>query len=223
MLPLLPEVPVGAANAGTPGATGVASIRRQVEDAIVFALQGLKLEERGGDVDGYVWRIEPYQGPLEPDSDDREVNRLTDGGIPAILVTTGGADYETPTLSRDVVELTLEVIVLLVADNARSPEARHRGGVDSDPGIYRMIADVHDKLWGAELGVQCAGFLVPSSERAIARAEQKAIWSLEYALRIDLESTQPEDVTSYDDILHKTNNADDSTADPIAVGLLTLG
>lgn len=210
MLPLLPEEVID----GSP--------RRMAEDAIVLALQGLKLPALGGATGGYVQTIKPWQGDPEPTPEDRELNRITNGRFPAVLITTGSAEYTEPTMSRDVVTYELEVRVLLVVDNARSQEAKARDGVDADPGVYQLMEDVYGKLWGAELNIVGIGRLTPSSESVVVRVGSKAVWAMDFLVMIDLESTVDDDLSEYSEIYQATNNADDDTADPIAEALITL-
>jgi len=176
----------------------------------------------GGASTGYVQAIAAWQGDPDPTPDDRDLNRVTNGRFPAVLVTTGGAEYDEPTVSRDVVTYGLEVIVLLAVDNARSAEARARGGVDDDPGVYQLLADVHDKLWGCELNIAGAGRLTPRGETVVARAGQKALWRMDFGIKVDLDSTVDDDLGEYSSIMHSTNNADDDAADPIVQGLISL-
>jgi len=204
----------------------MSSLFEQLEDAVITALTPLKLSALGGGASGYLRAVRPYQGGLDPAADDEDLNRVLSGASPAVLVTIGdGGSYGDVTLSRSVCDLTTTLEVLIISSNLRSPEAQARGdvsdGTGDDPGIYEIIEDVRDKLFGVEMGVDGVGFLIPSAHQAVQRGGDKAIWLLSFSVDMDAKKAAYSG-DYYETIRSSVNNADDDTADPIAQGDIDL-
>lgn len=145
--------------------------RAQVEDAVLALLAPLTIP--GG---GYVQVLKPFAGDLSPARDDEYFQRVTQGALPAVLVSTGDGEYERRTMGR-VTDLDFDVQLLIGASNLRSPEHTHRG----DLGLYKLIEDIRGRLFRRPLGVAGVRALYPTGERAVLRSPDRSIWLLTYS------------------------------------------
>jgi len=195
------------------------ALRTQIEDAVIAALTPLLKPGKGGAADGYLVTLKPYQGPPSPESDD--VKRLLDGGGPALLVTTEDAGYDEITMRRRTAEMTLQIVIYALSNHTRNFEARARGDVRStqlseDPGLYQLMQDVRDRLFGANLGIECVRRPYPLSENSLARAGDWGVWRLVYEVDADIEADNPLAEAPYvTEMGIDANLAGDDTADPI--------
>lgn len=186
------------------------SIRAQAEDAVIAALADLRKS-----AGGYLQALEPYQGTLEPGSDDADVAATLLGRRPAILVTTGDGEYKNASVSRRIADHQFDIVLLVISGNLRSRVARARGdGFAADPGIYEIIEQVRDRLMGVEFGVDGLGFAVPSSERFVLRTPDLTVCALSYAISADAQAREPI-ADDYVAIRVEVNDDDEHAADPI--------
>jgi len=163
------------------------SQRRDIENAVIRELSPL-LRTRGR----YLKAIEPYNGPLAPEADDHDLVRVLLGRAPAVLVSTGSGDYDRVNIRRRMAQLDIQVELLVLSGNLRSGESRNRGdGFDPDPGVYQIIEDVREHIFGIELGVRGVGWLVPAGERPVIRSPALGAWQLTYQVYTDAHHALP--------------------------------
>jgi hypothetical protein len=183
--------------------TAPAPIRTQLENAVMDALSPLLKSKPGG----YLRTVAPYAGELSPSREDPHFQRITQGYLPAVLVTTDDGAYNDHAIGR-LADLNLEVVLLFASSNLRAPEANQRGdmGASADPGIYRMLEDVRGRLFRRELGVSGVGFLIPVSESSVLRAADRSIWQQVYAVQTDANHASIEsELESYERIQNDLN------------------
>lgn len=194
----------------------VKALRTRIEDAVVDALQRLK----AGYPNGYLQAIEPYQGSLEPRSDDPELNRVLNGRTPAVLVTTDDASWPNLGNTLQRAEGPCDVVLLLVSRNLRSMEATARGdALDRDPGLYKILEDVRGWLMGAHVEHPDIGRPYPLNERIVERGEKMI---LRADFRVRTAAVAYEDATGEYELIKVKGNLPDETSDesanPVAEG-----
>jgi hypothetical protein len=195
------------------------ALRKSYEDAVITALETALLAETlpGGATGGYVKLVTPYNGPLAPTADDPQLRRLKENGTPAIGVTTGDGDYSDIALRQRKSTLNAALELLVVCSNYRGAEEHNRGdGIDDDPGVYQLIEDIRNVLFGEELGVDGAGFALPAAEAVVLRTAEETVWRLSYDVDFDANRPAPDaDADDYAELETQVNNAEDATIDPI--------
>jgi hypothetical protein len=164
---------------------------------------------------GYLEALEPYQGSLDPAEDDPDLNRVLQGRAPAVLVTTGDGDYDGVVIDRRRADWNVTLELLLVSAHLRSSLARARwDGIGGDPGIYQMIDDVRDRLFGKELAAAGAGTLIPLGYQALSRSGGKTLWRASFRIACDAIAPEP-DPGSWDVIRQRINDVVDPLTNPI--------
>ena len=194
------------------------ALRTQIEDAVIAALTPLLKPGKGGDPDGYLVTLKPYQGPPSPDSED--IKRLLDGGGPALLVTTEDSSFAEWLPKRRQAEMTLQIVIYALSNHTRSYEARARGDVSSslanqDPGLYQLLEDVRSRVFGLDLAIECVERPYPLSETSLARAGDWGVWRLVYEVEAWVEALVPTEGALVTEMGVDVNQAGDDTADPI--------
>ncbi len=167
---------------------GYASQRGAVEDAVVALLRRRLVAEP----DGYLEAVEPYQGSLDPEPEDEALNRVLNGRAPAVLVTTDDGDWNEWSRTLQRAEGLIELVLLIVSANLRSPEDSARGdGRSVDPGAYFVAEDARALLMGYPLGAKGAGRPRPTGERIVGRGE-KFIIRTNYVVPVVATAYEPE-------------------------------
>lgn len=191
-------------------------LRKLVEDGIKDALE-CKLGIGEAD-DGYIQLVEFYSGTMTPTRDDPDLQRVTQGCVPAILVTTGEGVYRDHTIGRQATN-DFQLEFLYVSGNLRGQEERNRGGADPDPGIYQIIPDVRDCLFRLPLPDVCVGNLIPLLEEPVLRAPDLQIWHAVYAIDADAVheefSVNAPDLAGFDDEINFPDPGDGAVANPV--------
>jgi hypothetical protein len=168
---------------------GSDSLRALVEDEFVRVLAPLRLGSPGG----YLVALEPYQGPVLPDPDDPHMLEQLLGRAPAILVTTDDSTFGDAVISRRTVTETIEVALLIVSINFRAGVASARGdATSSDPGAYRILQDVRERLLGAPLAIPCSTRIDPTSIRNVVRGA-RAVWQFAWQVQMSVAGRDPEE------------------------------
>jgi hypothetical protein len=187
------------------------ALRRLIEDRVLLLLDHLRIEQGG-----YLRAVKPYQGDTDPDGEDVDLNRVLNGQAPACLVTTGDANFETPSVSRRYTTSEVVIDLLVVSNNLRMAEDAARGA-PADPGIYQMVEDVHEALFGSSLGLPLVGYPRPTGERAIVRSGTKKVWGVTYSVFVKHRSTRDDDAGWYTRIENKLHLVEADSEDPTLV------
>lgn len=194
--------------------------RSALEDAAIYLLGGLK-HEHGG----YLVALDPYNGELaSPDLDDLE--RELSGRTPAILVAAGSASFDSEGTSKRRARGVYTLELLVVSRGLRSRAARTRGDLaagedaDGDPGCYRMLRDVRDRLWGVDLGVAGATAASLESESPAVIAPELSAWVAIYTttFRIKQASEADRALTPMSSIVHRHNQPTPEPTNPVVEG-----
>jgi hypothetical protein len=159
------------------------SIRGNLENAIVKLLAPLVCDQDGG----YAALIMPYAGSINPGREDEDWQRATQGAHPAILVSSIDGQYDNRTMGRNA-DYVLDILILVGSSQVASQVAATQGDNDRsvDPGIFKMIDDVRDRLFNRPLSnAPGACTLRPISDSPILRAPDRQIWGLSYQARVD--------------------------------------
>jgi hypothetical protein len=159
------------------------AIRAQLEDAVLRELLPLKADQSGG----YLQTLDFYAGELSPTREDPDFQRVSQGAMPAVLVTTGDGDYNEYGTGRRA-QLNFRLELLVASGNLRSGEVRIRGDL-ADPGIYQIIEDIRQRLFRRELGVAKVGWLLPIAETPVLRSSDRTIWQISY--NVDTDASHP--------------------------------
>lgn len=165
------------------------SERLAVERAVLAALDGL-LRASGG----YLEELGQYAGEFVGDAES-VLTRLR-GQAPAILVSTGDGDYDLKAMSRRRGVVALDLEIHIVSAHLRDREARRLGdeaGVQGsgDPGIYAILADVRDRLMGAELGIPGVMPPIAKTEEAVISLPTVSVFRATYSVRCSVEAQPP--------------------------------
>ncbi len=202
--------------------TTLRSERVLVERAVLSALDGLRAV-----VGGYLEALDPYQGELVGD-DMEDIKQRLMGRCPGILVAIGDSDYDLKSLSRRSAVNKVEVEIAVVSASLRSLEARSAGdeaGILSqgDPGIYVMLADVRDRLMGADLGVPGVERPIPVSEERLLIDEDLVVYRALYSVRCSVVPHPPRFTAAGPvTVVHHKHNVDGADAvNPVAEGETT--
>lgn len=170
---------------------------------------------------GYCKTIKAYNGETTGiDREDADFQRVTQGALPAILVTTGDGAIEQQTMGR-IANETFELQILVASCNLRSMEARHRGdaGLSSDPGIYRMLCDIRERLWLRPLEADGVCFLRPAGDVSILRSRDRNIWLSTYIVKADATfppiSDEARDILGIDSEINFPAADDGAPANPV--------
>jgi hypothetical protein len=179
-----------------------------IEDGIVEALEPLHVKSDGG----YVKTIASYGGELDSDNIKRALGELTPR-LPIMLAAYGdGEDVESPatapvppTLPR-LFRHDCTFTVLCCSGDARGERARRRGA-GSSVGIYRMIADVWERIAGLQFKI------MDGDETVLLNPEPMKPSGIEYLARLP-------QLTAYSvhfDTYFRYETPDRSKADPMLV------
>ncbi len=114
----------------------------QIEDAIITAVDGLKVSQG-------VRTIKSYQGELE----EGDIKRLV-ALFPAIYVVYGGSTYAEHG-ARKIEKITYH---LFVCDKSLRAEDEARRGGTQNPGTYAILDDIRDLLFGKQLSLEIYPF-----------------------------------------------------------------
>jgi hypothetical protein len=194
------------------------SLLEQLEDLVIARLTPLLAEGLGGDEDGYLEALEPWQGDDLPRGGDEDLNRILQGRAPAVMITTGDGEYSNESIGFETTRHTVDLLILIVSQNLRSKEAQARGdGFSSDPGLYQLQEDVFDRLEGWQPGVDFIGRLrAVDHSRNLPIDDPRLMRRLRYRTWMDIEPNPPD--SGDEDLLTikgQINNVDDDAADPV--------
>jgi phage gp37-like protein len=109
----------------------------EIEDAVLAALEDLKLENGG-----IALTVKAYQGELSAEP----ALQTALGRFPAVLVTILGANYDEPeSLARRIQGQTWRIVVFLGSRSWRK--------TDASAGVYDLLQEVRSRLAGKTLGL----------------------------------------------------------------------
>lgn len=195
------------------------SLRGDIERAVIVTLAPL-LRTNGG----YLRALGHYNGEIDASKDglDAMHKRLL-GQQPAVLVTTSRRAYDMQGMRRERAKVSLELFLVVVSAHLRSPEARVLGAgaaPEADPGIYQILEDCQDRLWGADLGVIGAGKPRPVSEVFIAQVPEMSAWRAHYEIEHDARRPAPVGLPAFESLEHRHNLEHAEAVNPVVVGEL---
>jgi hypothetical protein len=194
------------------------SLRGALEDAIVSRLTPLLLPIHGGDAGGYLEALTVWAGNEDADSQDEQVLRVLDGRAPAVLVMAGDGDWDWESLGYARGRKTVDLLLLVVSQNAGGPLAQVRGdGFSADPGLWAIGEAVDGLLAGWPVPVAFCGPLRPVDESRQAPTEDpRLMFQLRYQTQANLEGFDPdEDGGPLTRIRGQINEPDEPAANPL--------
>lgn len=198
------------------------SERVNVERAVVALLDGLH-RQRGG----YLEDVGHYTGEFGSSDIDVVKNRLL-GRAPVVLVSTGDAELDTKSTTRRRAVSILDLHIDVISAHLRSRETRHLGDEagavgTSDPGAYAMLADVRDRVMGADLGVPSAGNPILVSEEALLLEDEVAVFRMTFRVRCGIEANPPALVppVAVEVVEHRHNLDSSAEVNPVVIGEAT--
>lgn len=156
--------------------------RTRIARAVLLLLEGLSTRQGQ-----YLEALDHYEGELgDGDALDQVMSRLK-GRSPAVLVSIGGANYESRSVNRRMYLVSYQIEMAVVSTHLSSAESRGSGGADryavqADPGIYKMLHDIRGRLAGRAPNVAGAGKLTPESEDIVYQGAGMAIFSARYSV-----------------------------------------
>ena len=160
------------------------SIRKSIVRGIILNLHPLRNEHD----EGYFKLITPYHGPLTPDRENQEWQRISQGIMPVCAVRLGRGEYQDRTMGGRVADKEIAIHLLIGSNNLRSGEERELGddGLSGDPGIFQMQEDILDRLYNRPLeGAIGACTARPLDEDEVLLTNDRTIWVLNYTIKTD--------------------------------------
>lgn len=196
------------------------SLRGDIERAIVLKLGPLSVAQGG-----YLRLIGHYNGELDSGKNGLDdIKRRLQGAQPAVLVTTSRRVFNMQGMRRERASVSLEVFLLVISAHLRSREARALGdaapGPLADPGIYQILEDCQDALWGVDLGVPSAGVPRPVSEVFVSGTADLTAWRAHYEVEHDARRPAPTGLPLFESIEHRHNLEHAAAVNPVVVGEL---
>jgi hypothetical protein len=194
------------------------SLRGALEDAVVARLTPLLLPIYGGDAGGYLEALTVWAGNESPDTDDEQVLRFLNGRSPAVLVMAGDAQWDRESIGVGTARKTVDILLLVVSQNAGGPLAQVRGdGFSADPGLWAIGEAIDGRLMGWPPGVDFCGPLRPVNEsRQEPTEDPRVMFQIRYQTEANLTGYDPdEDGTELNTIRGRINEATDDTANPV--------
>jgi hypothetical protein len=156
----------------------MASIRRQIEDRVIAALQPL-LTSR------ILRAVRTFSGNLSADLDD--VKRMTGGQLPAVLITTSRADYHAIQTQRRRHSKNVQLQLLVISPSLRSREEARRDDVGGgSAGIYLLMEYLCEALQGLDPTLPGVGRIEPASEEEFAVQPDVAVWRMTFTVPVDV-------------------------------------
>jgi len=192
----------------------MATIRAQIEDAVVKLLKQLAPEVRN---------VRPYAGDLAALELD-ELRRELGGGVPLILVRTMQGAVTDQRLDRRTASKTLRLEVTVVASSARSEQAGTRGA-PRQVGAYAVLEAAEHLLMGAELKIDDVARVTWAAEEQVAEtAAEFSIWRSHYEVQHTIRGTRPA-LEEFETFRAQMNlpSDDDQTENPLVIGDVTVG
>ena len=155
----------------------MSSLRQKIEDAAIELIASNLLKKRNSQC-GYLANVEPYNGEIDQTDGPEDFRQKIRGGFPCVLVSMPTATLRAEAVERTrfVRNITMELYV--GSDHLRDRESRLRMDENAeqdpncDPGIYKIIEDLHELLAGNDLGCSRNCFhsagLIPARRRSAA-------------------------------------------------------
>ena len=207
---------------GAHAALGAGSERTMVERAILALLETLTIRQGR-----YLQRLDHYNGEIGSEDALEDIVGALQGNVPAVLIQTASASYDSTSIARSRLKATIQVEILLISAHMRSRESRNVGDEasvndpKSDPGIYQIIADVRSVLCSRPLGVQSAQMLVPVTEQVVIQTPQLSAWVMRYSIDYRFDQTVVAPGTVIESVLARHNLDDSAPVNPVAEGEAT--
>jgi hypothetical protein len=200
----------------------MSSIREKLEDAIVETI-GCKLAHSANPDSGYLAGVMAYNG----DEGEEDFLYRFRGQSPFVLVSSAAGEYESIGVSRVKYRRQLGINIYVGSTHLRDRLSRVRSDaascVDSknDPGIYKILEDIHALLSGKDLALCPSGVssLLPVSETPVIRSEGLTVWNLQYQVMIESDVTAQDfgdqDLSGYEiDINLSVSNEETAAEQP---------
>jgi len=140
--------PETAAHTGVNWVPGFDFFLGGIEDGIIGALTQATAVAHGG----YAKTIAPYSGQMDSEMLRKALSDLLPSMPMFLIAYADGKDVESPALARlpnslRVFKHECTFTVIAVSDDARGETQRRRGTTNAaQPGVYKMVADVHATL-----------------------------------------------------------------------------
>lgn len=162
------------------------SQRQELEDAVIADLPK-KL--------AYLKMCRRYGGEFSGKDRIEEIRELLSGLTPGVLVTTAGAAFRTPNVSRSEFTKDMELQLYCCDSSFESEDAAARGdqlsvdGQGGSPGVYRIMEHVVQRLTGFQ-GVEGIGLLIPAKEEPLIIDKDLTVFVV--TMNVDLDATIPD-------------------------------
>ncbi len=198
------------------------SLRQKIEDAALELIRS-QLQHKRNPQCGYLATVDPYNGEIDQTDGPEDFRQKIRGGFPCVLVSmpTATLRSEATERTRYVRNITMELYV--GSDHLRDRESRLRMDESAeqdpscDPGIYKIVEDLHELLAGNDLGLECVDYFEPSTEQVLLQEKGFTLWRMQFTVATDAH-VSPRDAgdgsfTGYaiDSNLENTDNDPDVT------------
>lgn len=195
--------------------------RTRIERAMVSRLEALH-DVHGG----YLRELGPYNGEISDAAGLEQIIARLQGRTPAVLVMVGTVQYREKSRRKLVYKAEYRVEVLCISNHWRSRETRNQGDLSSrlqpqaDPGIYRILYDVRQRLMGERLGVCGAGRIVPVLEQVVLQADNLTAWNAVFEVPAHVTQESPSERAPHpaESVVHRHNLEESDAENPVAEG-----
>ena len=166
------------------------SLRQKIEDAVIAEVTG-KLAKECNPQSGYLAFVGPYNGELDQSEGPDDFRRRIRGRFPCVLVTAASATIRPESVERTRFTRILSVELYVGSDHLRDRESRLRMDVSAqddpncDPGIYRIVEDLHNCIAGSDFGLECVDYFEPSTEQVLLQEDGFTLWRLQFTVKTD--------------------------------------
>ena len=166
------------------------SLRQKIEDAAIELIAS-NLQKKRNAQTGYLDFVDVYNGEIDQTEGPDDFRRRIRGQFPCVLVSMPSAvlSPEATERTRFMRLITMELYV--GSDHLRDRESRLRMDESAeqdpscDPGIYKIIEDLHELLAGNDLGLECVDYLEPSTEQVLLQEKGFTLWRMQFTVKTD--------------------------------------
>ena len=166
------------------------SLRQKIEDAAIELIAS-NLQRKRNTQCGYLDLVGPYNGEFDQTEGPDDFIRRIRGQFPCVLVSMPSATLRAEAVERTRFTRTISMELYVGSDHLRDRESRLRTDEAAeqdpscDPGIYKIVEDLHELLAGNDLGLECVDYFEPSTEQVLLQEKGFTLWRMQFTVITD--------------------------------------
>ena len=168
----------------------MASLRQKIEDAVIELISS-NLQKKLNPQCGYLDFVDVYNGEIDQTEGPEDFKQKLRGGFPCVLVSMPTATLRAESAERTRFARTITLELYVGSDHLRDRESRLRMDENAeqdpscDPGIYKILEDLHEILAGNDLGLEGVDYLEPSTEQVLLQEKGFTLWRMQFSVKTD--------------------------------------